>query len=197
MLAGSDDKQLYEYIVKDPAGGPLCNKCTICGKTGNDRSNLRKHVENAHFNGVFSYECKYCPSIFGTRTKLNHHVTSAHRGFNSFWNIYLFRYKRLFYACSFFRGQAALRLYREGAWVWPARTQMYSLWKDWQWSRKFEETRWECSFPWNLFIPMQTLPSWLCCVPNKDEAQQSYVNNAQEYFILVSPLAEKDSIFLQ
>jgi len=81
---GSDDKQLYEYIVKDPAGGPLCNKCTICGKTGNDRSNLRKHVENAHFNGVFSYECKYCPSIFGTRTKLNHHVTSAHRGFNSF-----------------------------------------------------------------------------------------------------------------
>ena len=89
MLAGMDDKQLYEYIVKDPEGGPHCNKCTICGKTGNDRSNLRKHVENAHFNGVFSYECKYCPSIFGTRTKLNHHVTASHKSFNAFWELHL------------------------------------------------------------------------------------------------------------
>ena len=53
MLLAGGDKQLYEYIVKDPESGPNSNKCTLCGKTGSDRSNLRKHVENVHFNGVF------------------------------------------------------------------------------------------------------------------------------------------------
>ena len=73
------DRQLYEYIAKDPASGPGVSKCTLCGKTGTDRSNLRKHVENCHFNGVFSYQCKYCSLNFGTRTKLNHHVTAEHK----------------------------------------------------------------------------------------------------------------------
>ena len=36
----------YEYIVKDPANGTKMHKCTICGKQGQDRGNLRKHVEN-------------------------------------------------------------------------------------------------------------------------------------------------------
>ena len=78
MPVPGEDKQLYDYIVKDPASGPNANKCVLCGKTGNDRSNLRKHVENVHFNGVFTYQCKYCLLNFGTRTKLNHHVTAKH-----------------------------------------------------------------------------------------------------------------------
>ena len=171
-----DDKQLYEYIVKEPEGGPHCNKCTICGKVGNDRSNLRKHVENAHFNGVFSYECKYCHSIFGTRTKLNHHVTAAHKSFTAYWDLYFLEIyivagtTKGFFMPAPSRGQAALRLYREGAWVWSTGTQMYPLWKNWQWPRKPEETCWECPFPGDFFIYMQILPPTCSCIPNKDKA---------------------------
>ena len=76
LLAG--DKQLYEYIVKAPEVGPKCHKCTLCGKTGTDRSNLRKHVENKHFNGAFVYSCKYCSQTFPSRNTLNHHISGVH-----------------------------------------------------------------------------------------------------------------------
>jgi len=74
------DKQLYEYIVKD---GPQLHRCTVCGKVGKDRGNLRKHVENIHFPGSFTYTCKYCQQTFTSRTHLNHHVTSLHKNANS------------------------------------------------------------------------------------------------------------------
>jgi len=74
------DKQLYEYIVKD---GPQSHRCTVCGKVGKDRGNLRKHVENIHFPGSFTYTCKYCQQTFTSRTHLNHHVTSLHKNANS------------------------------------------------------------------------------------------------------------------
>jgi len=70
------DKQLYEYIVKD---GPQMHRCTVCGKVGKDRGNLRKHVENIHFPGSFTYSCKYCQETFTSRTHLNHHVTNLHK----------------------------------------------------------------------------------------------------------------------
>jgi len=70
------DKQLYEYIVKD---GPQMHRCTVCGKVGRDRGNLRKHVENIHFPGSFTYSCKYCQETFTSRTHLNHHVTNLHK----------------------------------------------------------------------------------------------------------------------
>ena len=70
-LAG--DKALYEYIVKFPEGGPGANKCTICGKTSTNRSNLRNHVENIHFPGMFTYQCKLCSETFTTRNFLNMH----------------------------------------------------------------------------------------------------------------------------
>ena len=80
------DKQLYEYIVRAPEAGLKAHRCTLCGQTGNDRSNLRKHVENIHFPGTFSYTCKYCPpgmavKTFPTRTKLQNHVSSFHKSF--------------------------------------------------------------------------------------------------------------------
>ena len=101
------------------------------------------------------------------------------------------RAKGFFMLAPYRRGQAALRLYREGARVWSTRTQMYSLWKNWQWSRKPEETRWECPFSRDFFIPVQTLPHTCSHIPNKDKAQQSYVSNAQNLAILVLVLTCK------
>ena len=73
-LVAGGEKLLYEYIVRHPEAGPKAHKCTICGKIGNDRGNLRKHVESLHFPGSFRYSCKYCQDEFDTKTKLNNHV---------------------------------------------------------------------------------------------------------------------------
>jgi len=75
---GEDRRLFYEYIVKDPSSGPKSHKCTLCGKVGNDRGNLRKHVENIHFPGSFSYGCKYCTESFTTRNNLNMHISKTH-----------------------------------------------------------------------------------------------------------------------
>ena len=85
QVTGGGDKQLYEYLVKAPEAGPRAHKCTLCGRIGNDRSNLRKHVENAHFPGTFLYSCKYCTTTFPTRTKLNNHMSSEHKPISSIW----------------------------------------------------------------------------------------------------------------
>jgi len=72
---GHEDKQLYEYIEQVPTeDGLKLHRCTLCGKTGNHRNNLRKHVESLHFPGSFRYSCKYCQEVFDTKTKLNNHV---------------------------------------------------------------------------------------------------------------------------
>ena len=73
-LVAGGEKLLYEYIVRHPEAGPRAHKCTVCGKIGNDRGNLRKHVESLHFPGSFRYACKYCQEEFDTKTKLNNHV---------------------------------------------------------------------------------------------------------------------------
>jgi len=76
------DKQLYDYIEKAPECGLRGHRCTICGKTGNDRGNLRKHIENVHFPGIFSYQCRHCPpdsAVFPTRTKLYNHISTMHK----------------------------------------------------------------------------------------------------------------------
>ena len=99
LLLTGGDKQLYEYIVKAPEAGLKAHRCTLCGQTGNDRSNLRKHVENIHFPGAFSYTCKYCPpemaaKTFPTRTKLQNHVSSFHKSFplcSSDWSVNWFQ----------------------------------------------------------------------------------------------------------
>ena len=70
----------YEYIVKDPESGPKMHKCTICGKQGSDRGNLRKHVENIHFPGLLVYTCKHCGLTFDKRNSLYKHTNSAHKG---------------------------------------------------------------------------------------------------------------------
>lgn len=79
----SGDFALYQYIVSSNNGAKPF-KCSICGKEGNDKGNLRKHVENIHFPGSFSYNCKHCNEIFGTKSSLNNHISKLHtrRGVN-------------------------------------------------------------------------------------------------------------------
>ena len=81
VLAGeNEDKQLYAYIEHCTAeDGQKLHRCTMCGKTGKQRNNMRKHVENIHFNGTFVYNCKYCCQTFASRNKLNHHISGVHK----------------------------------------------------------------------------------------------------------------------
>ena len=72
-------KTLAEYIEKDPASGPKAHKCTLCGKVSQDRSNIRKHVENIHFPNSFLYSCKYCGKTFNARNNMYVHVSTYHR----------------------------------------------------------------------------------------------------------------------
>ena len=77
MVTGQgSDNQLYDYIVKD---GPVLHRCSLCGKSSSDRSNLRKHVDYIHFPGAFSYSCKYCSENYTTRNLLNLHISKFHR----------------------------------------------------------------------------------------------------------------------
>jgi len=76
----NEDKQLYAYIEHCTAeDGQKLHRCTMCGKTGKQRNNMRKHVENIHFNGTFVYNCKYCCETFASRNKLNHHISGVHK----------------------------------------------------------------------------------------------------------------------
>ena len=72
-------KALSEYIEKDPASGPKAHKCTLCGKISQDRSNIRKHVENIHFPDTFLYSCKFCGKTFNARNNMYVHVSTYHR----------------------------------------------------------------------------------------------------------------------
>jgi len=68
------DKLLYQYIVANPEMGPNMHSCSICGKAGTSRSNLRMHIENIHFAGSFSHQCKFCEMTFSTRNLLYKHI---------------------------------------------------------------------------------------------------------------------------
>ena len=74
-VAGGD-KLLYQYIVTNPEMGPNTHSCSICGKTGSSRSNLRMHIENIHFAGSFTHQCKFCEMTFSTRNLLYKHIKS-------------------------------------------------------------------------------------------------------------------------
>jgi len=76
-------KTLSQYIEKDPASGPKAHKCTLCGKVSQDRSNIRKHVENIHFPDSFLYNCKFCGKTFNARNNMYVHISTFHRDVNS------------------------------------------------------------------------------------------------------------------
>ena len=51
--------------------------CKACGKTGNDRSNMKRHAE-IHIEGV-SYACPSCDKTFKSCNSLNIHVSRFHK----------------------------------------------------------------------------------------------------------------------
>ena len=73
FFSEAETRQLNSCIEKYPEGGPRAHICKICLKVSNDRSNLRKHVENIHYPGTFVHDCKYCGESFTTRNMLYLH----------------------------------------------------------------------------------------------------------------------------
>ena len=70
------------YIVKDTStssDGKTVHRCILCGKTGRDRSNLRKHVESVHFPSSFQFSCQYCGKVFHAKNSLYNHTSTHHR----------------------------------------------------------------------------------------------------------------------
>jgi hypothetical protein len=55
-------KGLYRFIEKVPEGGPKTHRCTVCGKVGNDRGNLRNRM--AILSLIFNYYTRV-PDFFG------------------------------------------------------------------------------------------------------------------------------------
>jgi hypothetical protein len=53
-------KGLYRFIEKVPEGGPKTHRCTVCGKVGNDRGNLRNRM--AILSLIFKYYVQ-CPDL--------------------------------------------------------------------------------------------------------------------------------------
>ena len=160
----SGDKQLYDYIEKAPECGLRGHRCTICGKTGNDRGNLRKHIENVHFPGIFSYQCRHCPpdsAVFPTRTKLYNHISTMHKNSRATCRegLDILTVVPFVMPAPYRRGQAAIRVYCEGSRGWIEGPQMHPLWSDWQRSEQPEETRGEHSLPWHFLLHLQILPA--------------------------------------
>ena len=96
ITVAGGDKLLYQYIVANPEMGSNMHSCSICGKVGTSRSNLRMHIENIHFAGSFSHQCKFCEMTFPTRNLLYKHIKchkyisrvffcSGHYAWNSRW----------------------------------------------------------------------------------------------------------------
>ena len=50
--------------------------CQVCGKTGNDKSNMTRHVET-HLDGL-SYPCQICGKTFRFKNSLNVHKFRTH-----------------------------------------------------------------------------------------------------------------------
>ena len=51
--------------------------CKACGKTGNDKSNMKRHAE-IHIEGM-SYSCPSCDKTFRSKNALNIHVSRFHK----------------------------------------------------------------------------------------------------------------------
>ena len=59
--------KINELLLKE--NGMLC--CTVCGKTGTDIRNIKRHIET-HIEGL-SYPCQMCGKQFRSRNAFNCH----------------------------------------------------------------------------------------------------------------------------
>lgn len=53
--------------------------CNICGKTRNDFTAMKSHMEGAHFPPMTGYFCDYCHKLCKTKHALACHVSKYHK----------------------------------------------------------------------------------------------------------------------
>ena len=53
--------------------------CNSCGKVSNNKSNMRKHVENMHIEGL-EYSCKICDKMFRSVNSVYSHTARVPPG---------------------------------------------------------------------------------------------------------------------
>jgi len=76
---GQDRKVLHKYVENQIQAGVKGFVCTICGKFGNHKNNLLKHIESKHFPGTFLYKCPHCDKEVKTKNALNTHMSYDHK----------------------------------------------------------------------------------------------------------------------
>ena len=72
---------LYTFVKENT---DLCDTkhkymCSICGKSGRDRGDVRNHAENIHFPDVFTYTCELCQAELKSKVALLNHKTMKHK----------------------------------------------------------------------------------------------------------------------
>ncbi len=75
--AAEDPRDLHAYVIEDTAGSGF--SCTLCGRTGVSRRDMRNHVESVHFPNMFTYECALCAVKLSSRKALDNHKYRHHR----------------------------------------------------------------------------------------------------------------------
>jgi len=74
---GSDsfDDENYQFLedFRDEQGNRVV-KCLLCGKSGNLRHNMRRHMRNSHSKPNHNNICQYCQKLFKNSYSLNRHI---------------------------------------------------------------------------------------------------------------------------
>ena len=72
---GLEIQQKIKHMIEKSLDGSF--NCSVCGKTGKDYSNMRKHVE-IHVEGL-SYPCQSCNHTFRSKDSLRNHMYRSHK----------------------------------------------------------------------------------------------------------------------
>jgi len=74
---GSDmfDDENYQFLedFRDEQGNRVV-KCLLCGKSGNLKHNMRRHMRNSHSKPNHNNICQYCQKLFKNSYSLNRHI---------------------------------------------------------------------------------------------------------------------------
>ena len=72
-----DVKLKIDTMMERIYDGPNRWKCSVCGKTTRDKTNMAQHIES-HIEGV-SYPCNLCEKISRSASALAKHISSYHK----------------------------------------------------------------------------------------------------------------------
>ena len=72
---GKEIQQKIKHMIEKSLDGSF--NCSVCGKTGKDHSNMKKHVE-IHVEGL-SYPCQSCNHTFRSKDSLRSHMYRSHK----------------------------------------------------------------------------------------------------------------------